>query len=97
MAPDGTFNIILPTVEGEHFQQLAKSAGLFLSRRLAFFSRSHLPQERWLMEFTFIRQEIAAAEELMLYDSTDGWSAEYQSLTADFYLSAKPAAGSSLS
>ena len=83
----GKLSIILPTVEGEHFQSMAAQMGYHCSRRLAFFSRKGKPQERWLMEFIFSPVS-TVTDRLILYDDGEEWSKEYKALTGAFYLSA---------
>jgi tRNA1Val (adenine37-N6)-methyltransferase len=55
LTEDGTLAIILPTVEGNEFRQLAVNYGLQCHRSTAFFSRVGKVQERWLMEFSRAR------------------------------------------
>lgn len=75
--------IILPTVEGELFRGKAQAYGLYCNRRLAFFSRRHKPQERWLMEFSPLETEMVN-ETLVLYDEKEKWSTDYASLVKEF-------------
>ncbi|HEX8061195.1 MAG TPA: methyltransferase [Cyclobacteriaceae bacterium] len=75
--------IILPTVEGDAFRAKAVDYGLYCNRRLAFYSRQHKAQERWMMEFSPKMTE-AGDETLVLYDGKDKWSTGYGNLVKDF-------------
>jgi len=75
--------IILPTVEGELFRGKARAYGLYCNRRLAFFSRRHKPQERWLMEFAPMETDMVN-ETLVLYDEKEKWSMDYAALVKEF-------------
>ena len=88
LRPTGKFAVILPTKEGDQFQITAKEYGFNCSRRLAFYTRTHKPQERWLLEFVFDQVE-PATEKLILYDKGNEWTQGYRALTGDFYLSAQ--------
>jgi len=81
---NGRLAVILPTIEGINFQELAKTAKLFVNRQLAFFSRDGKPQERWLFELSFQPKEIAN-ETLILHAHGEAWSDAYQQLTSAFY------------
>ena len=84
LSNDGTFSVILPTVEGIHFQSLGEEFGLYTTRQLAFFPRKQKPQERWLMEFSF-EEKVHETETLVLYSQGNEWSDEYKFLTRDYY------------
>jgi tRNA1Val (adenine37-N6)-methyltransferase len=75
--------IVLPTVEGNLFQEKATGYGLHCNRRLAFFSRPYKQQERWLLEFSQKRTEVTN-ETLVLYDEEDKWSKDYVTLVKEF-------------
>jgi tRNA1Val (adenine37-N6)-methyltransferase len=85
LAPNGTFNVVLPFTEGTHFITLANDAGLSTTRQHAFRTRQEKPVERWLLEFS--RGPLSTEEgEILLYDWGEEWSVAYRKLTADFYL-----------
>lgn len=75
--------VILPTNEGNLFREKAIRYGLHCNRRLAFYSRQHKPQERWLMEFSPNETEMKT-ETLVLYDEKDKWTAGYAALVKEF-------------
>lgn len=85
LAPQGSFNVILPFTEGTQFIHLAEKAGLINSRQFAFRTRREKPIERWLLEFTRQARPYEKGE-ILLYDNGLTWSARYQELTGDFYL-----------
>jgi tRNA1Val (adenine37-N6)-methyltransferase len=86
LSDTGTFSVILPTIEGNIFQSLAITHGLYCSRQTAFFSRAEKPQERWLIEFTRTPL-IPVADTIVLYERLEEWTKRYAQLTRDFYLS----------
>jgi tRNA1Val (adenine37-N6)-methyltransferase len=85
LLPSGKFCLILPTGEGDRFAELALDFGLHCNRRLAFFTRMENPQERWLMEFSFLKKS-TATERMVLHGQNNLKSQEYRKLTHDFYL-----------
>lgn len=84
----GTFNVVLPVVEGNQFITLALQAGLYLSRQWAFRTRAGKPVERWLLEFAKVRVPLDTVEkgEILLYGQGLAWSDPYRKLTEVFYL-----------
>jgi len=85
LAKDGRFAVILPATEGDHFRQTAQTLGLAVMRSLAFYTRPGKKQERWLFELSGTRRDVQE-ETMILYDQGTQWSAEYRTLTRDFYL-----------
>jgi len=85
LKPDGKFCLIIPTIEGEIFQILAADFKLYPHKKTAFFSRKEIPQERWLIEFSF-EQKPLIENSILLYEHDDTWSRQYQLLTNEFYL-----------
>lgn len=81
----GTFNLVLPFVEGSQFISHALLARLYCSRQYAFKTRSEKPIERLLLEFRRNEQPIETGE-IVLYKTGSEWSEEYTNLTHDFYL-----------
>jgi tRNA1Val (adenine37-N6)-methyltransferase len=84
--PGGCFAVILPTTEGTAFGKAAGEAGLFCSRKTAFYARPGKPQERWLLEFAFEPGVRPIETSLTLYESGDLWSTNYKELVGSFYL-----------
>ncbi len=81
----GRCAVILPLNEGGQFIRLARTVKLFPIRKTLFRSRPGKPAERLLFELAF--EGICTEEtEIMLYDDSGEWSAEYKQLTEAFYL-----------
>lgn len=85
MKPDGSLNLILPVKEGNRFIEIAVAQGLYCNRTTYFRTRRGKPVERILMELSFIKTIINSSE-MLLYEEGKTPSAEYRSLTGDFYL-----------
>lgn len=85
LQPEGRLAVVLPTEEGERFQELARLAGLFPIRKMRLFSKPGKPQERWLLEFSSHPSE-TIHEQLYIHDVAGDWGEDYRSLTKDFYL-----------
>lgn len=84
---NGTFDVILPPVEGEHVVGLAAAKQLHVTRKFLFRTREHKVPERWLLEFSRYSGTISEGE-VLLYDRGEEWSEQYRKLTAEFYLKA---------
>lgn len=82
---NGTFNVILPPVEGEHLAALAKAKDLYVRRKFLFRTRAHKVPERWLLEFSRHSGTISE-DEVLLYERGEEWSDQYRELTREFYL-----------
>jgi tRNA1Val (adenine37-N6)-methyltransferase len=85
LSPRGTFNVILPVVEGNLFIALAHQAGLHTTRQYAFRTRQEKPVERWLLEFAKLPAPIEEGE-ILLYGRGYEWTDPYRKLTEAFYL-----------
>lgn len=85
LAPGGTFNVILPVVEGNQLITLARQAGLHLTRQYAFRTRQEKPIERWLLEFANLPIPLEEGE-ILLYGQGQEWADSYRNLTKTFYL-----------
>ena len=85
LSPIGKFCVILPAIESEIFIEKAKSKKLFLHHLTRFYSRADKPQERSLMEMTFVSAQ-SREDSLILHQSKDQWTNEYKALTKEFYL-----------
>lgn len=86
LAENGVFALILPAQEADKFISIALTYQLYIYRECRFYTRSHKPVERKLLQFK--RQpEVCTFQELVLYKgSTPEWSSEYTELTREFYL-----------
>ncbi len=85
LAPTGKLCLILPVRETALFQEKAKAKNLFLNRLTCFYTREGKPQERSLMELGF-NADSFKEDLLILYQSKNQWTDEYQRLTSEFYL-----------
>jgi tRNA1Val (adenine37-N6)-methyltransferase len=81
----GRLNVILPYAEGLQFLDRAKEAGFCCTRQFSFRTRQEKPVERWLMEFSKLRDAVETGE-ILLYKNQEEWSDCYKVLTQDFYL-----------
>ncbi|MDD2293977.1 MAG: methyltransferase [Bacteroidales bacterium] len=84
LSPHGRLSLILPPVEGDGFITITKGNGLYLNRICKVKSRPGLEVKRYMMEFSF-RQTDLMEESLTIQEESD-YTAEYKSLTKDFYL-----------
>lgn len=85
LTPSGKLNLILPYTEGLQFINLAEHKGLHCTRQWIFRTRANKPVERFLLEFSWIKNERDEGE-ILLYSSGENWSAGYKELTRAFYL-----------
>jgi tRNA1Val (adenine37-N6)-methyltransferase len=85
LAPEGRFCVILPVVEGRAFIETAALRGLHCTCEVAVHSRADKPVQRLLLEFR-LRPGHFRRDMLCIYASDHTRSAEYQRLTAAFYL-----------
>lgn len=85
LAPHGKLNLILPVAEGKQLLEQATKMDWWCSRLCTFYSRKEKPPERLLLELQL--QAVPTVEqELILYESGNVWSSDYQNLTRDLYL-----------
>ncbi|MBX2971208.1 MAG: methyltransferase [Cyclobacteriaceae bacterium] len=83
----GRFAVVLPVTEGRGFEKLAMDKALYCIRNWNFRTRKNKPVERLLMEFSKENRTCETGE-ILLYESGEIWSDEYQNLMKDFYLKA---------
>lgn len=83
----GRFAVVLPVTEGKAFEKLALDRALHCIRKWSFRTRNNKPVERLLMEFSRESRPCETGE-ILLYESGEIWSDEYQNLMKDFYLKA---------
>ncbi len=86
LKPDGTFSLILPIVEAKQFIKMVEGKNLFLSRECTVQPNLTKPAKRVLMEFSFIKGNIAKEVLTIETDTRHHYTKEYISLTQDFYL-----------
>jgi tRNA1Val (adenine37-N6)-methyltransferase len=85
LAPGGKLAVVLPYQEGTEWMEKASRIGMFVNRRLAFFTRAGKPQERWLLEWGLFATEMEDST-LVLYEVGNQRTADYRNLTSSFYL-----------
>jgi len=86
LTPSGTLHLVLPVNEARRFTDMASSSGLYCCRRLYVRPTMTLPPARVMMT---LAHENKTAEESTIVVEKGGrhkYSAEYVSLTKDFYL-----------
>ena len=85
LAPNGTFNVIIPFKTEQEFINLAESTNLFPNQILRINGSLETEIKRSLIEFSFIKSEIKI-ENLTIEISRHNYTKEYINLTKDFYL-----------
>ncbi|MFR9504175.1 MAG: methyltransferase [Rikenellaceae bacterium] len=86
LADNGRFVIILPTNESKEFERLSKGL-LFTSRRYLISSSVGSDCKRVITEYKLKESTTFKDENLAIREaSSDEYTQEYKSLTADFYL-----------
>lgn len=85
LAAHGRLNLILPVVEGKQLLEQAIKMDWCCSRLCTFYSRKEKSPERLLLELQ-LQAGPTIEQELILYESGDVWSADYQNLTRHLYL-----------
>ena len=86
LTPDGTFTAILPCPEADDFIATAKEQNLFCQKEILVFSKQQGTPLRKVFVLGRKNAATPAVSQLAIYDSTDGYSEQYRSLTADLYL-----------
>jgi len=84
LSPQGRLAVIYPATEAEMFAGEALSAGLFPERICKVSTKAGAAPKRFLMELSREKKE-PLIEELSIMSGGD-YTAEYKSLTSDFYL-----------
>lgn len=83
----GKFCLILPKNEALLFTEIAKTKGLYLSKRLRIRTRSEKDSEkRHLMQFEFKESEFSESTLVIEEDSHRNYTKEYKELTKDYYI-----------
>lgn len=87
LAPGGRFCVILPTMEGRQFCELAVQQGLYWTHITEVRSRPDKPVERLLLQFEKSPYPFRR-DEMCLYAGKSGgeYSEDFQALTRAFYL-----------
>jgi tRNA1Val (adenine37-N6)-methyltransferase len=87
LTPEGLLSVILPALNYPFFSKLATNKGLFNTNRLLIYPTPHKPVSRILSVWD-LKGECEKKEEKMVLEikGRHNYSAEYLSLTHDFYL-----------
>lgn len=86
LTPDGTFHLILPVSEEERFINMAEKHGLLCQRRLNIKPTPTQPPVRVLMTLGKNKNELEEGTMVIEQGGRHHYSAEYVSLTKNFYL-----------
>lgn len=89
LSPEGTFNIILPLIEGLRFVEMAASYHLSLVRKQAVRPKASKPVARLLLAFQKKPGSLVEEEDLIIQEEEEGrnnWTEQYKKLTQAFYL-----------
>lgn len=85
--PEGNFSVILPTLEGYRFIELAQLYGLYLAHMVEVRPDENKEVERLLLNFKGEPTTTVLEEELILMDaSTQDRTAAYKALVDEYYL-----------
>ncbi len=87
LAPEGTFGLILPLIEGLRFVELAESYHLYCIRQTEVKPKASKPVERLLLQFSRQPADMIR-DRLIIQEESGEWTKEYRQLTGDFYLKA---------
>lgn len=83
----GKFYVILPKNEALQFTEMAKTKGLYLSKRLRIRTRSEKDSEkRHLMKFEFKESEFSESTLIIEGDAPRTYTPEYIELTKEYYV-----------
>lgn len=83
----GRFYLILPKNEALQFTEIAKTKGLYLSKRLRIRTRSEKDTEkRHLMKFEFKESEFSESTLVIEGETSRTYTDEYKELTRDYYI-----------
>jgi tRNA1Val (adenine37-N6)-methyltransferase len=85
LSDKGRLNVVLPYTEGLQFIDMAEKNGFYCSRKWSFRTRKEKAIERFLLEFSSVKTDLAEGE-IQLYSSGEIWSEGYLDLTRNFYL-----------
>lgn len=86
LSPTGRFSLILPPQESASFEKVAQGK-LYLSRRCNVSSRVGSEVKRVMSEYRLTKSAEPDLEKLSIREAgSDDYTAEYKTLTADFYL-----------
>lgn len=85
LSPDGYLSLVFPHSEKDFLIDLAKRAGLFVSRITHVYPMPHLPVKRVLLEFSLLEQ-VAEERDLIIEKERHIYTDEFSELVKNFYL-----------
>jgi len=83
--PEGRFCAIFPYIEGNIFIAEAVNYGLYCNKKLYIQSKPDKPIIRILIDFSFTKKKLVEST-LSVHTVNGDYTADYKTLTADFYL-----------
>jgi tRNA1Val (adenine37-N6)-methyltransferase len=84
--PVGSFCLIIPAVEADHFIQLAYLNGLFPEKKTLVRSHKSKAPVRCLIRFAKTDMAVCETDELIIKNDSDEYSDSFRALTKDYYL-----------
>ncbi len=85
LQPAGRLSVILPLAEGKEFENKAGDAGFHLKKQVEIKPNPSKIANRVVLEFV-LETAILTISELSIRNENNEYSAEYKSLTKDFYI-----------
>ncbi|MEI7422883.1 MAG: hypothetical protein WCK18_12350 [Prolixibacteraceae bacterium] len=85
LTPQGRLAVIVPAESFSDFRETARLAGFYLSRKTLLIPKTGKPPKRVLLEFSVVPC-YPVEEELVILLNDQQYSAEFISLTREFYL-----------
>lgn len=82
----GSFCVIVPAVDAEHFIQLAYFNGLFPKKKTLVRSHSRKAPVRCLLRFSKSGSGNCETDELIIKNDADEYSSAFREITQDYYL-----------
>ncbi len=82
----GSFCVIIPALEADHFIQLAYFNGLFPHKKTLVRPHSRKAPVRCMLRFSKSGLENCETEELILKNDADEYSSAFREITQDYYL-----------
>ena len=83
---DGSFNLILPYIEGTMFILKASEKGLYCTRQTNVLPKPGREPKRLLLEFMKTKKPLVEQEIIIELNKRHEYSDAYKNLTKDFYL-----------
>jgi len=87
LSDNGILCLILPTIEGLRFAELAATYNFYLKEKIEVTSAPNKPVERLLLAFTKQKLQTTLVKPLLIqFEQRNDWTREYWELTGAFYL-----------